>query len=96
MLKFWSSKDAVGSTADDVGTLSLHVLSKVGFGKSFKFQSQDAHDTINPALNYKESLKMVLDNCVLIMALGTKFLSRPWLPRKLQKVHQACMHSSII
>ncbi|KAI1163350.1 cytochrome P450 [Nemania serpens] len=92
MLKFWSSKDAVGSTADDVGTLSLHVLSKVGFGKSFKFQSQDAHDTINPALNYKESLKMVLDNCVLIMALGTKFLSRPWLPRKLQKHHMTSVY----
>lgn len=91
MLKFWSSKDAVSSTADDVRTLSLHVLSKAGFGKSFKFQSQDDHETANPALNYKESLKMVLDNCVLIMALGTKFLSRPWLPRKLQKVHQACV-----
>ncbi|KAI1113688.1 cytochrome P450 [Nemania sp. NC0429] len=91
MLKFWSSKDAVSSTADDVRTLSLHVLSKAGFGKSFKFQSQDDHATANPALDYKESLKMVLDNCILIMALGTKFLSRPWLPRKLRKVHQACV-----
>lgn len=91
MLKFWSSKDVVSSTADDVRTLSLHVLSKAGFGKSFKFLSQDDHETANPALNYKESLKMVLDNCVLIMALGTKFLSRPWLPHKLRKVHQACV-----
>ncbi|KAK5630873.1 hypothetical protein RRF57_006588 [Xylaria bambusicola] len=92
MLKFWSSKEAVSSTADDVRTLSLHVLSKAGFGKSFKFQSQDGQSVdTNPALNYKESLKIVLDNCVLIMALGTKFLSRPWLPTKLQNVHQACV-----
>ncbi|KAI2613258.1 cytochrome P450 [Hypoxylon sp. NC1633] len=94
MLKFWSSKEAVSSTADDVRTLSLHVLSKAGFGKSFKFQSQDDHASfkdVNPALDYKESLKTVLDNCVLIMALGTKFLARPWLPNKLRNVHKACV-----
>ncbi|KAI1363650.1 cytochrome P450 [Xylaria arbuscula] len=92
MLKFWSSKEAVSSTADDVRTLSLHVLSKAGFGKSFKFQSQDDQGVdANSALNYKESLKTVLDNCILVMALGTKFLSRPWLPAKLRNVHQACV-----
>lgn len=32
---------------------------------------------------------MVLNNCVLIMALGTKFFSKPWLPARLRRVHQA-------
>ncbi|KAI0487071.1 cytochrome P450 [Xylaria cf. heliscus] len=97
MLQSWSKKEAVKSTADDVRTLSLHVLSKAGFGKSFKFQAHNEHELNNtnpefdPALNYKESLKIVLDNCVLIMALGKGFLSRPWLPSRLRKVHQACV-----
>ncbi|KAI0395152.1 cytochrome P450 [Xylariaceae sp. FL0594] len=92
MLKYWSSQKSVKTTADDIRTLSLHVLSKAGFGKSFPFQGHDlALASTNPATSYKESLKVVLDNCVLIMALGTKFLSKPWLPRKLRRVHEACV-----
>ncbi|KAI0533327.1 cytochrome P450 [Xylaria digitata] len=92
MIRSWSSKSSVRTTADDVRTLSLHVLSKAGFGKSYKFQSHDdSTASTSPASNYKESLKTVLDNCVLIMALGTKFLAKPWLPHKLRKVHEACV-----
>ncbi|KAI1758634.1 cytochrome P450 [Hypoxylon sp. FL1150] len=43
-----------------------------------------------PSLNYKDSLKMILENCVLIFALGTKLLAKPWLPRKLRRLHYAC------
>ncbi|KAF2971337.1 hypothetical protein GQX73_g2191 [Xylaria multiplex] len=92
MIQSWSSKSSVRTTADDIRTLSLHVLSKAGFGKSYKFQSHDdSTASASPAANYKESLKTVLDNCVLIMALGTKFLAKPWLPQKLRKVHEACV-----
>ncbi|KAI8634022.1 cytochrome P450 [Xylariaceae sp. FL1651] len=92
MVCYWASKSSIRSTAEDVRTLSLHVLSKAGFGKSFKFRGHDEHMTVpNPAASYKESLKVVLDNCVLIMALGTRALSKPWLPRKLRRVHEACV-----
>ncbi|KAI1130116.1 cytochrome P450 [Nemania abortiva] len=92
MLLYWSSKKSVSTTADDVRTLSLHVLSKAGFGKSFPFQGHDvSKSSASPATSYKESLKEVLDNCVLIMVLGTKLLSKPWLPRKLRRVHEACV-----
>ncbi|KAK8026496.1 hypothetical protein PG991_003552 [Apiospora marii] len=87
MMRYWTSRPTVSTIADDLRTLSLHVLSRAGFGKAFKFQGH--HEKVAVATNYKESLKMVLDNCVLIMALGTKFLSKPWLPARLRRVYQA-------
>ncbi|KAI1117004.1 cytochrome P450 [Nemania sp. NC0429] len=93
MLRYWRSKSSIATAADDLRTLSLHVMSRAGFGKSFKFQGHDERTTAattEPSLDYKESLKMILENCVLIFALGTKFLSNPWLPRKLRRLHNAC------
>ncbi|XXH03924.1 hypothetical protein Hte_010332 [Hypoxylon texense] len=91
MLRYWASKESVRSVADDVRTFSLHVLSKAGFGKSYKFHGHDEGSATSPATSYKESLKVVLENCILIMALGTEFLSKPWLPQRFRMVHQACV-----
>ncbi|KAI1844662.1 hypothetical protein JX266_009118 [Neoarthrinium moseri] len=93
MLRYWCSKGSVQTAADDLRTLSLHVMSRAGFGKSFKFQGHDERETSPPdglPLNYKDSLKIILENCILIFALGRKFLANPWLPRKLRQVHAAC------
>ncbi|KAI8626363.1 cytochrome P450 [Xylariaceae sp. FL1651] len=90
MLRYWTSKTSVPSIADDLRTLSLHVLSRAGFGKSFKFQGHDQRQSsVNPSTNYKESLQIILENCVLILAFGTKFVAKPWLPRKFRIVHKA-------
>ncbi|KAI0099427.1 cytochrome P450 [Daldinia grandis] len=92
MLHYWTSKVSVKSTADDLRTLSLHVLSRAGFGKSFKFVGHDERESsASPSNSYKESLQTVLENLVLILGLGTKFLSNPWLPRKFRTVHEACV-----
>lgn len=94
VLRYWTSKSSVRTTADDLRTLSLLVMSRAGFGKSFKFEGHDEEDvTISDDLeiNYKDSLKMILENCVLIFALGRNFLAKPWLPRKLRQVHAACV-----
>ncbi|KAI1658098.1 cytochrome P450 [Daldinia decipiens] len=91
MLHYWIAKVSVKSTADDLRTLSLHVLSRAGFGKSFKFVGHDdKKSSSSPANSYKESLQTVLENLVLILGLGTKFLSNPWLPQKFRTVHEAC------
>ncbi|KAI0974683.1 cytochrome P450 [Xylaria arbuscula] len=58
------SKKSVDSVAQDTRTLSLHVLSRAGFG--------------NPSISYKDSLQPILENCVLIMALGPKIRERAW------------------
>lgn len=33
---------------------------------------------------------MILENSIVIMMLGTKFLANPWLPRPLKQLHYAC------
>ncbi|KAK8855714.1 cytochrome P450 [Apiospora arundinis] len=86
MLKYWTSKTSISSSNQDLRTLSLHVLSRAAFGKSFKFEGADERDL---ASSHKQSLQTILENCVLILALGTKFLSNPYLPRKLREVYQA-------
>lgn len=93
MLSYWASKDSVKSSAEDLRTLSLHVLSRAGFGKSFKFEGADERDPFtSPSSNYKESLQTILENCVLLLALGNKFLANPWLPRRLRLVHEAWVY----
>lgn len=90
MLQYWTSKASISSSDQDLRTLSLHVLSRAAFGKSFKFEGTDERDPASsPSGNYKQSLQTILENCVLILALGNKFLSNPWLPRKLRNVYQA-------
>lgn len=90
MLKYWTSKTSIRSSDQDLRTLSLHVLSRAAFGKSFKFEGADERDpSSSPSGNYKQSLNTILENCVLILGLGTRFLSFPYLPRKLRDVYQA-------
>lgn len=92
VLRYWTSKTSVKSTAEDLRTLSLHVLSRAGFGKSFKFEGHDEkRSSAGPPSNYNESLQTILENLILIVGLGTKFLANPWLPRKLRLIHQACV-----
>lgn len=90
MLKYWTPKTSIRSSDQDLRTLSLHVLSRAAFGKSFKFEGADERDpSSSPSGNYKQSLNTILENCMLILGLGVKVLSLPGLPRKLRDVYQA-------
>ncbi|KAK7928344.1 hypothetical protein PG985_005342 [Apiospora marii] len=89
MIRYWASKPSITSTSDDSRTLSLHILSRAGFGRSFKFQGHLEKRAASVVMSYKESLQIVLDNSILIMALGTRFLARPWLPASLRRLHRA-------
>ncbi|KAL2038881.1 hypothetical protein N7G274_008403 [Stereocaulon virgatum] len=91
MLNYWVLQKSIRSTADDTRTLSLHVLSSAGFGKSYPFQGHLEASPTNVATSYKESLQTILDNCILLMVLGQKFLSKNWLPQRLRKLHQATL-----
>lgn len=91
MLHSWAFKKSVTTIAHDTRTLSLHVLSRAGFGKSYKFQGHDERSKTSPSTSYKDSLQMILENCVLIMVLGPRFLNRAWwLPRQLRGLREAC------
>ena len=88
MIRYWSLKESTRSTADDTRIFSLHVLSSAGFGKPYAFQGLRDSSAANLATSYKESLQIVLDNCILLMVLGQQFLSQEWLPSKLRELHQ--------
>lgn len=95
VLRYWTSKKAVTTGADDLRSLSLHVMSRAGFGKSSKFQAAEERNAAAAAsadvsMSYQDSLKTILENCILIFALGRKLLAKPWLPRKLRELHKAC------
>lgn len=68
-------------------------MSRAGFGRSSKFQSQEENDAadLSSGMSYQNALKMILENCVLIFALGRKTLAHSWLPRKLQQLNEACI-----
>ncbi|KAK7701198.1 hypothetical protein SLS64_010531 [Diaporthe eres] len=94
MLKYWVKKPSISSSADDLRTLSLHVLAGAGFGKSFEFEGHDERNSTSLSGDYKTSLQRILENCILIMILGPKTLSkaRPWLPKtwKLGRLAERC------
>lgn len=94
ILKYWTKKQSITSSADDLRTLSLHVLTGAGFGKYFKFEGHDERSDTSVSGNYKNALQMILENCILIMGIGPKALAtaRPFLPKswKLGVLAQTC------
>jgi cytochrome P450 len=89
MVKYWAGKQAIRSTADDTRTFSLHVLSSAGFGKSYPFQGHEERLSTDVSANYKDSLQTILDNCIALFILGTKVISKRWMPRKITDLHRA-------
>ena len=87
MVRYWATQDAVASTADDARTLSLNVLSAAGFGKSYPFRGDDFAES-SPD-DYKKSLQFILENLLLLFALGTKNISKSWMPKKVAELHKA-------
>lgn len=66
MLKYWAKKGSISSSADDLRTLSLHVLAGAGFGKSFKFEGHDERKSTSLSGDYKTSLRMCIP-CALTL-----------------------------
>ncbi|KAI3390985.1 hypothetical protein diail_8286, partial [Diaporthe ilicicola] len=94
MLRYWTSRTPIGSGADDIRTLTLNVLARAGFGKSFKFRGHDEKPAEEAqSMSYRESLSTILANCIVILALGPKTLQSlaglGLLPAKLKTVNQA-------
>ncbi|PQE02867.1 cytochrome P450 protein [Rutstroemia sp. NJR-2017a BBW] len=91
MLEYWTSKDSINTVADDTRTFSLHVMSGAGFGKSYPFQGSEEESTTQGSLSYKTSLKLILDNCIPLVALGPKNLEKyyQWLPKSWKELHHA-------
>ncbi|PQE25468.1 Cytochrome P450 protein [Rutstroemia sp. NJR-2017a BBW] len=92
MLQFWKSlPEPIIHTSKDTRTFALHVLSGAGFGKSYAFKQSGQQVKSGRTFNYRDSLALVLENCLLILVLGPKFLSKfrlPW-PSNWKQIGQA-------
>ena len=75
MLEHWKGMPDVRSTGKDVHRFSLHVLTATGFGKSYPFDPKKEEILPDGQLSYKASLGLILENLILIMFLGPKFLT---------------------
>ena len=70
-------------------TLSLHVISGAGFGKFYSFHNSTEPPKPGHMFNYRDSLSLILDNILLILIIGPKFLTSRYRPRVWARVGQA-------
>lgn len=91
MLQWWKSDNPEGvrSTAKDIKALTLHVLSSAGFGKSYPFGDSVAAAGKSNHMNYREALSLILENAMLILIFGPKFLAQLAWPKNLAQLGQA-------
>ncbi|PVH92684.1 cytochrome P450 monooxygenase-like protein [Periconia macrospinosa] len=77
MLEYWKQAGESGTktTASDTRTIALDVLLYAGFGKAFDFEGIRKKPSEGP-ISYRDALSLILENAVLILALGPKVLQR--------------------
>ena len=76
--------------ADDTRTLSLHVLSCVGFGTSHDFRESGlTAPRKGHSLTFRAALTTVYSNFAMVILLPHRLLSLPMLPKKLANVGRA-------
>jgi cytochrome P450 len=85
LLQYWKDKvddDGPSTMAKDTRTLTLDVLVHVAFGKSFDFYAAHDKRTTSGPLSYRDALAFILENALLILALGPPALKRlAFIPR---------------
>lgn len=103
MMKIWASTDRLSSFSDDLKTLSLNVLARAGFGKSYEFSSRsEASNSAAGTESYRRALEVILDHCVLLFIMGRRALALlPWPGvlgrlRHATEVFQRYLHESYL
>ncbi|RDL38404.1 Cytochrome P450 [Venustampulla echinocandica] len=77
VLQFWkTAKGPITTTDIDTRTLSLHVLSGAGFGKSYSFKKSAEKAKEGHMFNYRDAISLILENCLLILVLGPRLLGK--------------------
>lgn len=92
MLDTWASEsiEQVSSFSEDTRSLSLNVLAATGFHRSYKFHSATESGTFETdEHDYRDVLKVVMDNCIMLMVISRKILSRRFAPKSWQRVARA-------
>ncbi len=84
MLQQWLSAGSKGvsTLGPDTRTLTLDVLAKAAFGKSFDFRGSD--EEVNPQgpMSYRDALSIILHDALLLLALRQGLVKRlAFIPR---------------
>jgi cytochrome P450 len=93
LLQHWKKADPrkPSTMAQDTRTLTLNVLTRAAFGKSFDFRgARDKKATEGP-LSYRDALALILENAILILALGPDTLKRLSFIPKLGQLSEAAI-----
>ena len=90
MLNSWTRQGQAGALGVglDTRTLSLDVLAATGFRRSYKFRSSTEPGS-GGIRDYRDALKIVLDNALLLMLAPPMLLALPVMPRGLARIGQA-------
>jgi cytochrome P450 len=91
MLKVWIQKgqDGVPRMDKDFMTLALHVLCQAGFGQSYAFGEGVATASEGHTMSYRDSLKAILDNLVIVFTVASKKIPTWMVPAKVLMVQTA-------
>lgn len=97
MIAKWLAAGASGitSTADDTRTFALNIMLGAGFGKVYDFNTaptpEDANSSKGPnSMDYRQALRLVLKNAVLIIALGPKMIPKlGWMGNSMKTIGNA-------
>lgn len=90
VLSYWTSQTTpITDSAKHIRTLSLHVLSSAGFGKSYSFRKAGEPPKSGHMFNYRDALAHILDHIMLILVVGPKLLSHRLMPKRLSRIGQA-------
>ncbi|KAF2495228.1 cytochrome P450 monooxygenase-like protein [Lophium mytilinum] len=94
MIKYWTSRP--GNVMDDVledsKTFTLNVLSGAGFGRSAPFAGFDEQQRSTDsgfARKNRENLSTILDYILLILVVGPRLLTAPFMPKAVSRIGQA-------
>ncbi len=90
MFSLWIRPGATGTlgVARDTRMLSLDVLAATGFRRSYKFCGS-SEPGVDKARDYRDALKIVLDNALLLMVAPPRLLSLPIMPKSWARIGQA-------
>lgn len=91
MLQIWTKKgqDGVPRMDKDFMTLTLHVLCRAGFGKSYAFDEGVAVPSEGHTMSYRDALKALLDNLIIVLTIGSKQMPSWMLPANVATIQTA-------
>ncbi|KAJ4346334.1 uncharacterized protein N0V89_010263 [Didymosphaeria variabile] len=92
LLQYWkdnSDVDGPSTMAKDTRTLTLDVLVHVAFGKSFDFYGAREKRATSGPLSYRDALALLLENAILIFALGPQTLRKLAFVPQLRRLSNA-------